>query len=552
MEVTVTDVLQLEIMAGARLLAGLAGIKKNVEFIDILESPGGIRLLKPNDMLVTTIYPVLNDEEAQKKMMWDIYDIGVSMLCIKVGRYIEQIPEFMIALADDLELPLVELPATVAYADIIHAVSALIIGSQAAMLRQSLDINKMFTSILKQGGTLDELTHALSDTICCPVIVEDVHKKILSYAYYPIKDFPSEGYWLAAYRAIRGRWEETVDGSAVMLSSPSDPSCKYALVRATYRSQMLGSVLAAYAGEFDEINRIALENAASFISLALATEKSQMEKEATVKQSILNDLLHGNVPVWDDYSFWFKQLNINTTVRYLVFLIRAFSNSSKVTALSDGHKEVELSEFDIMLHLIHQRLPDAFVHRESAIAAVILPESSATKPAFSQGETPRIFFEKLLADLSERVRQLNLHIAIGGPVEDIHHLSQSYDQAAIALKIGQTVHHSNISFYSSVQIYDIFAKHPDPEELKSFCRSMLSPLIDNPHIRFDAITTLETYLGVNGSLERSASTLYMHVSTVKYRINRIKETLGLDLEDAEYRLRLNIALMIYRLLLHDI
>ena len=52
MEVTVTDVLQLEIMAGARLLAGLAGIKKNVEFIDILESPGGIRLLKVGDDLL--------------------------------------------------------------------------------------------------------------------------------------------------------------------------------------------------------------------------------------------------------------------------------------------------------------------------------------------------------------------------------------------------------------------------------------------------------------------------------------------------------------------
>jgi purine catabolism regulator len=41
--------------------------------------------------------------------------------------------------------------------------------------------------------------------------------------------------------------------------------------------------------------------------------------------------------------------------------------------------------------------------------------------------------------------------------------------------------------------------------------------------------------------------MYLHINTVQYRINKIEEILGVDLDEQEARLNLSIALKIYPL-----
>ena len=46
---------------------------------------------------------------------------------------------------------------------------------------------------------------------------------------------------------------------------------------------------------------------------------------------------------------------------------------------------------------------------------------------------------------------------------------------------------------------------------------------------------------------QAASRLFLHVTTVRYRLGRIRDITRLDLADAEERLSLHLALKIYRL-----
>lgn len=532
MDVTVSDVMQLEIMAGARLLAGKRGLSRKVEFIDILESPGGIPMLKRNDVLVTTIYPVLNDETSQRTMMHSLHELGVSMLCIKVHRYIEVVPSFMVELAEILDLPLVEIPPTLDFGDIIHDVTALIIGNQAATLQESLDINKMFTNILKDGGTLDDLTRALSSTICCPVIVESTNKTILSYAFFSLENLPNEEDWLAAYRSLRSRNTIINDDNITLLTSKTEPPCQFALAKAAYRGETEGSILISYQGKFTELRRVALENAASFISLALATEKSQRDKEETVKHSILNDLLHSNTPVWDNYPFWFKRLGIDDSLPYLVFLIQTTSGQT--------------TDSSLFSYLLQQRLSSAIVHMEGTIAVVVLPLSQQLSFLGNPDEKAENFFSDLLTFFQNKMPSIMISIAVGNVVESIYHISRSYNQACTSHKIGKILRSGNLFFFSSMQLYNILINHPQ-DDLKEFCLSVLEPIMSNSRLRFDAISTLETYINMDTSLERTATAMFLHLSTVKYRINRIREALGVERWSMEYMFKLQFALMVYKI-----
>ena len=64
----------------------------------------------------------------------------------------------------------------------------------------------------------------------------------------------------------------------------------------------------------------------------------------------------------------------------------------------------------------------------------------------------------------------------------------------------------------------------------------------------DLIKTLEAYFNCHGNLSQTAESLIVHRNTLLYRMNRINEIAGIDLNRPETRLALHLALTIRRLL----
>ena len=59
--------------------------------------------------------------------------------------------------------------------------------------------------------------------------------------------------------------------------------------------------------------------------------------------------------------------------------------------------------------------------------------------------------------------------------------------------------------------------------------------------------TVATYLGLGGSLEATARTLFVHANTVRYRLGRVSEQVGWDATDPRDGLMLHMAVIISRL-----
>jgi purine catabolism regulator len=86
--------------------------------------------------------------------------------------------------------------------------------------------------------------------------------------------------------------------------------------------------------------------------------------------------------------------------------------------------------------------------------------------------------------------------------------------------------------------------HP---ELQAFKQEMLGPLL-----AYDGggelLRTLETYFRHNGNISQAADALFIHRNTLIYRMERIAEITGLDLDNTETRLALQLALRIHKML----
>ncbi len=83
-----------------------------------------------------------------------------------------------------------------------------------------------------------------------------------------------------------------------------------------------------------------------------------------------------------------------------------------------------------------------------------------------------------------------------------------------------------------------------PEELRSSVRRrLLGAVLDyDAEHGTDLVGTLRTFLDGSGSWTTAAAELHVHVNTLRYRIGRVEELLGVDLGDFATRVDLYLAL----------
>jgi len=80
------------------------------------------------------------------------------------------------------------------------------------------------------------------------------------------------------------------------------------------------------------------------------------------------------------------------------------------------------------------------------------------------------------------------------------------------------------------------------QELEDFARRELGPLLDYDAERgTDLALTLQRYLENGCKAQRTAANMYVHFHTVNYRLRRITELTGLQLNDHEDRFRAQLA-----------
>ncbi|MGH1550805.1 PucR family transcriptional regulator [Leifsonia poae] len=60
--------------------------------------------------------------------------------------------------------------------------------------------------------------------------------------------------------------------------------------------------------------------------------------------------------------------------------------------------------------------------------------------------------------------------------------------------------------------------------------------------RTDLVQTLAAYFDSGGNYDRTSALLVIHRSTLRYRLHRIRELSGLELNDPDVRLNMHIAL----------
>jgi sugar diacid utilization regulator len=140
-------------------------------------------------------------------------------------------------------------------------------------------------------------------------------------------------------------------------------------------------------------------------------------------------------------------------------------------------------------------------------------------------------------------------MGVSRTVEGVESLRGAVYQAMEACELGRRVDEcASPHYYEDLGLYRLLCGLRDREELACFYHETIGPLVQYDREKgAELVHTLEVFFAENANASSTARSLYVHRNTLNYRLQRIIDITGMDLDDPEARLSLQIGLKIHHL-----
>ncbi|GKU83115.1 helix-turn-helix domain-containing protein [Niallia sp. NCCP-28] len=148
-----------------------------------------------------------------------------------------------------------------------------------------------------------------------------------------------------------------------------------------------------------------------------------------------------------------------------------------------------------------------------------------------------------------KVISFDYYVGIGRVFQDIPDITNSHREAKICAEyIQNKKQETSVLSYKSLGIYRLFLKH-EQEELFEFVESTIGALLlyDKEH-RTELLQTLTTYLESKQNMALTARNSFVHLNTIKYRLQTIKEILGANSLEGKVIFELQLAIYLHQYL----
>jgi PucR family transcriptional regulator, purine catabolism regulatory protein len=522
------EVLRTPVLEGCEVLAGEAGLDRLVARLNVMEVPDIGPWVKPDEFLLTTAYPLRDRPEALPGLVADLDDAGLAGLGIKLGRYLDEVPAEMLAVADERGFPIVRLPEGVSFDEILNEVLTGILNRQTQLLERSERVHRAFLQLVLRGHGLPEIVRDLADLLDGPAAIVDPAGEVLAHARLADLDLPGD--------ALPTRFLLGPDARTARVDGPDGQQldCVAAPISAGARAH--GHVLSLTHGEGHTEDLIALENAATVAALELTKQLEVRAVEDKYRSDLMHDLLRG-VDDREDVLRRAAGFGWDLDRRVMVLVVRRDRPGDPVLP-DEVRRRAPL--VGLLRPLIVERDPAAAITRFSNEVVIV---TGAFDGPDGRSDA-REFCRRLVA---EACRSLDSTVSAGlsRPVSDVTEVVDAHDQAVRALTIGRRIHGPGAAaHFDDLGAYRVLSLIEDQAELQAFADEVLGELAADTDTAADLRRTMQALLDSGGNVAEAARRLHFHYNTLRYRIEKLESVVGPFTTDARVRLDVQLALLV--------
>ena len=494
---TVGSVLSLGALRGAELLVGQRGLDRRVAGVNIIEVPDVARWLHGQEFLLTSAYLWRDRPGDLCRLLVKLDELGVAALGHKPSQHLARLPDDVLEVADQLGFPIVQLPDDLAYRDVFEGIYMLRFGHHRSSLRPDL---------AAQLG-LDPGDHSMAEAVA---------------------RLAREFQWVEVVDQLEGL-VHTGDAQGEVRSQPlpattADDEAALGLREDHEPHQVTDDETAWWVaplvvdGQIHGRLTVAAEDVA--VDLPLVMEMTDLLSLLQIRRRSYQQGLHGA---------------LDLTFRALV---RGTLGEAEIVERARDLRLVEGGRW--WLGMVHVDGPSVDEERVAQLRRALerqVPPAITVLGADHPGE-PRLVLiargdeasrDEAVASLRELVTPpARLRVGWSACADHPRKMPVSFREARIALEVCDVSEGPDVATFDRLGAEAVIAQVPRGELVDSFVADRVGKLEDEELVR-----TLELYVAHQGNKTATANAIPMHRSGLLYRLNKISELLGVDLEDPE-------------------
>lgn len=549
--ISVEDMMKLDIMKTSTLVAGFRGVRNTISRVNIMADPDILEWIAEGEFLLTTAYFFNKDDlEEQKKLIKVCYDNKLAGIGIKVTPYLESLPIELTEYANRLNFPIIDVHQSVPLSDIMMIAIKEIFNKQQSLLERIERVHEKLMNVMLEGKGFSEVVKIIQENIKNPVILSlslssQVVESLGDSGRQYRDEFLNETKIFYECNARNDKLKRLNEDKVLI----GGKYVRRMIMPIILRDNIYGHIFTWSTdmplGGFD---LAIIESASTTIALSILQELSVKEVEIRYRSDFFEDLVSPDAKRKKKALDRARFFNLKDNNYYLI------------EVMSFKHKGEEHKDFDMDIDFLSDMMNSFVSSIEDLILYYKLDGIVSTKTngiqillGFSDSKNIKskveAFNSRLQSIFHDKYKNIDLKVGVGRAYKNLDNVHKSFLDALRTVRIGKSITSKEIVTYDELGIFKILSQDYLNDELEDFYSTTLKPLVDYDNKKStELIRTLEFYFKNNGNLTRISKDLFTHYNTVLYRITRINEITGMNLEDPHNRLNLEIALKIKELL----
>ncbi|SJZ52430.1 purine catabolism regulatory protein [Pilibacter termitis] len=526
------EILSTPRFAELKVLNKNANLDVPVSSVDISETPDITYYLAPHSLLLTTAMSYKDDVNELCTLIKNLHNLPCPALAIKLGRFIPEISEEVLAYADSLNFPIIQIPSTMTLGDISHKLLSYLWDNQTEEIFFAIEVQKKFAELMFKGASISTLIEQLSSMIHQPLLLVDPFGNCLKASRSQESNAPmSEKKKQELLALLVEHQKERGTQKKTFLFEIDDENSKLITILPIYSDSYIPHLLVIFnvSSLKYPFSQLAIEQALMVLSLAIYKEQTIQQENRRMRLHLYQNLMHID-----------KNKQLLNIIELQPFLSSFDSNYFRAVVV-----HLNLAEnkrfFEKKIDTIAYDLIDLYLNEINS-DTLLLPTEVANQYVLLFHNKTTI--QETLEEIREKIKQLvnvDTSFGIGDPVNKINLFRFSYKEALSALKMNKQK--DEFVFYNKVQGINRIAENVSKEEMRYFCESILKELAyPKNEADEDLRLTLSTFLDCQCNIAETAEQLYVHRNTIKYRIEKCTKLFGLPVDNPELSLQLRVAL----------
>jgi purine catabolism regulator len=523
--VTVYDLLELPIFKNNSKLITNCGLDNKVKYMTVMEAPDfHYDGLDDHVFILTTLSAHHNSLEKINTVLRELCEAKVSAIAIKLGRFIDAVDSSTAEIASGYGVPIITLSKNVLFREVLSEALSVIADNQRITINMINEMNREVFDAILRNRSISDLLGLMCKKIPCYCCCCRANGEMMAEVSSLKQDIDSEAI-LDNINKLNLVYKSGNKNNYIRNGNIITFPC-------VAQEELLGTLSIVFKNEFSDLVKPLAETLVNALGVKFLEDNIKLRTEREMIASILDDILFSNS---SDAATTQDRLSL------LNFTLHDYHMLAIITRSDSEYRKInEQLMISTIQTAFSSKFNSALVFKRGSEYIVLI----SCKQRNPEKITALIY--QCQKEVSLVIGQ-NMDFGCSIPVREFEKMSECYKQAKRATRYGRMVNpDGNVFMYDDYFEMGLISRGVGSSDSVTFFNRIINPIMDyDNQSKGELWHTLECCF-MEETTAGAAERLFIHPSTLRYRLQKIESLTGYNFFNIKDRMTLHLAYLLYK------